>query len=47
MIIIYLLNSLVNGTRNTLCEMKHKFYLYQKINYIFIENKILSLLKIK
>jgi len=43
---IYLLNNLVNDTRNILCEMKHKFYLYQnsnfifikKINYIFIEN---------
>jgi len=43
MTIIYLLNSLVNGIRNILCEIKHKFYelkfyLYQKINYIFIEN---------
>jgi len=49
MTIIYSLNSLVNGTRNTLCEMKVKLYLYensylyQKINYIFIENQILSL----
>jgi len=51
MTIIYLLNSLVNGTQNILCEMKYKFYfyqklkfyLYQKINYIFIENQILSL----
>jgi len=37
MTIIYLLNSLVNGIRNTLCEMKHKF--------IFIKTRILSLLK--
>jgi len=51
MTIIYLLDSLVNGTQNTLCEMKHKFYLYQnsnfifikKINYIFIKNQNLSL----
>jgi len=41
--IISSLNSLVNGTRNILSEMKHKFYLYQKLNYIFIENQILSL----
>jgi len=55
MTIIYLLNSLVNGTQNILCEMKYKFYFYQnsafifikKINYIFIENQILSLSKIK
>jgi len=29
MTIIYSLNTLVNGTQNTLCEMKHKFYVYQ------------------
>jgi len=40
---IYSLNSLVNDTRNSLCEIKYKFYLYQKINHIFIENQILSL----
>jgi len=48
MTIIHSLNSLVNGTQNILCEMKLclsklKFYLYQKLNYIFIENQILSL----
>jgi len=51
MTIIYSLNGLVNSTPNTLCEIKHKFYVYQnsnfifikKINYIFMENQILSL----
>jgi len=51
MTIIYSINSLVNGTLNTLCKMKYKFYAYQnsnfifikKINYIFIENQNLSL----
>jgi len=51
MTIIYSLNNLVNRTENTLCGMKHKFYIYQnlnfifikKINFIFIENQILSL----
>jgi len=37
MMIIYSLNSLVNGTRNTLCEIKHKFYVYQNSNFIFIK----------
>jgi len=41
MTIIYSLNSLINGTRNTLYEMKHKFYLYQKINYILIYTLVL------
>jgi len=35
MTIIYSLNSLVNNTQNTLCEIKHKFYVYQKSNFIF------------
>jgi len=43
MTIIYSLNSLVNDIPNTLCEMNHKFYLYKKIYYIFMENQILSL----
>jgi len=32
MTIIYLPNSLVNGTWNTICKMKYKFYLYQNWN---------------
>jgi len=44
---IYSLNSLVNGTRNTLCEMKHKFYVHQNSNFIFIKKSITSLSKIK
>jgi len=47
MIIIYSLNSLANGTRNTLCETKHKFYVYQNSNFIFIKKAITSLSKIK
>jgi len=49
MTIIYSLNSLVNGTRNTffLYKMKHKFYLYQNSNFIFIKKSITSLSKIK
>jgi len=47
MTIIYLLNSSVNGTRNTLCEIKHKFYVYQNSNFIFIKKSITSLSKIK
>jgi len=47
MTIIYSLNSLVNGTRSTLCEMKHKFYVYQNSNFIFIKKSITSLSKIK
>jgi len=30
-----------------LCEMKHKLYVYQNINCIFIKKSITSLLKIK
>jgi len=45
--IIYSLNSLVNGTPNTLCEMKHKFYVYQNSNFIFMKKSITSLSKIK
>jgi len=41
MTIIYLLNSLVNGTQNILCEMKHKFNLYQNSNFIFIKKNYL------
>jgi len=51
MTIIYSLNSLVNVTRNILCEMKHKFYVYHKFyrnsNFIFIKKLITSLSKIK
>jgi len=47
MTIIYSLNSLVNDTWNTLYEMKHKFYLYQNSNLIFIKKFITSLSKIK
>jgi len=47
MTIIYSLNSLVNGARNTLCEMKHKFYIYQNSNFIFIKKSITFLSKIK
>jgi len=36
MTIIYSPNSLVNSTQNSLCEMKHKFYVYQNSNFIFI-----------
>jgi len=47
MTIIYSLNSLVNSAWNTLCEMKHKFYLYQNSNFIFIKKSITFLSKIK
>ena len=47
MTIIYLLNNLVNGTQNTLCEIKYKFYFYQNLNFIFIKKSITSLSKIK
>jgi len=47
MTIIYSLNSLVNGTWNTLCEIKYKFYCYQNSNFIFIKKLITSLSKIK
>jgi len=44
---IYSLNSLVNGTRITLCETKQNFYLYQNSNFIFIKKSITSFSKIK
>jgi len=44
---MYSLTNLVNGTPNTLCEMKDKFYLYQNLNFIFIKKSITSLSKIK
>jgi len=47
MTIIYSLNSLVNNTQNTLCEIKHKFYVYQKSNFIFWKKSITFLSKIK
>jgi len=47
MTIIYSLNSLVNGIPNNLYEMKHKFYIYQKSNFIFIKKSTTYLLKIK
>jgi len=40
MIIIYSLNSLVNGTQSTLFGMEHKFYLYQNSNFMFIKKSI-------
>jgi len=50
MTIIYSLNRFGYGTQNTLCEMKHKFYVYEYSNFMFIkksitsfENQILSL----
>jgi len=43
--IIYSLNSLVNNTPNTLYEMKHKFYVYQDLNFIFIKKSIISKIK--
>jgi len=47
MTIIYSLNNLVNGTQKSLCELKHKFYVYQNSNFIFIKTSIISLSKIK
>ena len=47
MTITYSLNSLVNCIGNILCEMKHKFYVYQNSNFIFIQKSITSLWKIK
>jgi len=37
MTIIYSINSLVNDAPNILCEIKHKFYVYQNSNFIFIK----------
>jgi len=44
---IYSLNSLVNGTGNNLCEMEHKFYLYENSIFIFIKNQLHFYQKIK
>jgi len=44
MTIIYSVNSLVT---KIIFELKHKFYLYQNSNFIFIKKQILSLSKIK
>jgi len=46
MTIIYLLK-FNYGTLNTLYKMKHKFYIYQNSNFIFIKKLITSLSKIK